>query len=393
MKRTWFWRILATWLALAVPAAAEQDEQQLRYLAGPAASAMIADAASQPLTLTTEPPLDVKVPEFKATEPLFAQWATPMTSAGYIWLALDRSVIGQPYDTLYIDSNLDGSLKDETPIVGKASGKFATRFGPVTVVFPRKDGKVRYELELKFSSNGQQQTACVISACCYQGQVTLGGEKLECVLVDYNANGTFDDKSPDPAQADRLRLKKVGQGEWNVQPVSDAVAFGEKTWRLDIAASGARISFADAAGMKFGKLRIPEGITKMTIIGPRGRFTFEGSQTAGRLPVGNYRVIDWLVEQKDNVGRTWRIQAYVRGDKGAFDIAENGERTLEVGLPITSKIEVQKFSGGYRLNHNFVGRLDEQFYITCDGRRAPPPKVHVWNAKKTYNRLLPLAYG
>jgi hypothetical protein len=393
MKGIW---IICLW-AIAAGASAQnvppQNIRSLSYRTGSEAAGLMRDLTSQPLELTTEAPIGVDLPKFTSAQPLFAQWITPMTPQGRLWLALDCRADGQPYETLYFDSNADGSLKDETPITARLSSQSRADFGPVSVTFRGKEGLVIYSLNLKFQDDGKKKAACAISACCYQGQLVVGDVNLDCVLVDYNANGTFDDRSADPGQSDRLYLRKNGQSDWGVQVLADCMAIDSGMCRVEISHGGSRICLTDATNMKFGKFRVPAGLARLSIKSERGRFIFQNGQVTGTLPTGRYSITDWTIEQKDFAGRTWRIQAYIRNDKGIFDIEESSEMPLAVGFPIVSKIDVKPSGKSYQLNHSFVGQLGEQFYITCDGRRPPPPRIHITNPKKSFSRVYSLKYG
>ena len=67
------------------------------------------------MELTTNPPPGVALPKLNAP-PYFARWQTPMDPAGGRWLCLDRTRKSGPYDRLFIDSNGNGRLDDETPV-------------------------------------------------------------------------------------------------------------------------------------------------------------------------------------------------------------------------------------------------------------------------------------
>ena len=70
----------------------------------------------QTLKVSTEKPDDPGLPSLTSPDPLFAKWPTPMIPGGHLWLALDTSRKGGPYDRLYIDSDADGSLADEAAV-------------------------------------------------------------------------------------------------------------------------------------------------------------------------------------------------------------------------------------------------------------------------------------
>jgi len=92
------------------------EQQWLRYRSGQSVRQILGNIGSQQIKLSEEKPARVELPEFEADNPLFGQWLTPMIESGRIWLALDRSEKDGPYDLLFIDSNGDGQLEDESAV-------------------------------------------------------------------------------------------------------------------------------------------------------------------------------------------------------------------------------------------------------------------------------------
>ena len=101
-------KLILDWNVLAGTAFA-QTEQWLEY------HTSNDGRAYHPMELTTNPPPGVALPKLNAP-PYFARWLTPMDPAGGRWLCLDRTRKSGPYDRLFIDSNGNGRLDDETPI-------------------------------------------------------------------------------------------------------------------------------------------------------------------------------------------------------------------------------------------------------------------------------------
>jgi hypothetical protein len=69
------------------------------------------------VTLTNDVwPMDIDLSIFKVGRLFFGKWAAPIAKAGFVWLALDWSTAKGGWNRLYVDSNGDGSLKDEAAI-------------------------------------------------------------------------------------------------------------------------------------------------------------------------------------------------------------------------------------------------------------------------------------
>jgi hypothetical protein len=117
-----------------------------------------------------------------------------MVESGQLWVALDRTAGQGRWDQLYIDSNVNGNLNDEKPIKAYRTDKYYTYFGPIKVVFEGEDGPLTYHLNFRFYESGGRQRLYVTSGGWYEGDITVAGVKKYCMLIDYNGNGTFNDK-------------------------------------------------------------------------------------------------------------------------------------------------------------------------------------------------------
>ena len=102
-------------LILTSMGAAEQ-EQWLQYHSEREVSLVGGGMYFQALTLRTEKPERVELPEFKGQNQFFVEWLTPMVEGGRLWIALDREHKSGLHDLLYIDSNRNGHLNDETAV-------------------------------------------------------------------------------------------------------------------------------------------------------------------------------------------------------------------------------------------------------------------------------------
>jgi hypothetical protein len=367
-----------------------QDAQELTYHSG-SMTLRSEGIGYQTIYLTSQVPPDVELPKFRSSKTVFGKWMTPMAPGGYLWVAFDRSGWRKSYDRLYIDTNCNGSLKDEKVITGRVMARSSSSFTPVTVRFPGASGPLEYALNMSLYNYGDRPMARIRSACWYGGEVTVGGVKYECLLMDYNANGTFNDKSLDLDKSDRIKLQANGEGETTF--VGNFVMVDGRLYRPDIARDGSSIALSEANDVTFGTLRVPTGISEIAFGGENGKFVFRPGGGLKKAPVGKYRVLSWAIEQKDEKNRAWKLSAINYGDKGVIDLEEAAEPNLAVGQPVISQLAVNRNRSGYQVNHKLVGRMDEEIGITCDGRSPAAPKVRVRNADGSYNKLFNLEYG
>ena len=81
---------------------------------------------------------------------------------------------------------------------------------------------------------------------------------------------------------------------------------------------------------------------------------------SGTLPVGKYRINQWILEHEDKKGRKWKLQGESASDKGDFNITTDNETKLSIGEPIVSKLQVNKRDSGYSFNQNLEGKFGER---------------------------------
>ncbi len=171
-----------------------QNEQWLQYHSARELNLVGFGTSLKLLTLSDKAPTDVNLPKFTGESQFFAKWVTPMVDKGFLWIALDRSHKFGMYDIFYIDSNGNGRLDDEEPKRQYRMDQTSSYFGPVKVIFQIDDGPVSYHLNFRYYGYNDEKRLYVYTAGWYQGEVTINGEKKQCVLFDYNTNGTFNDK-------------------------------------------------------------------------------------------------------------------------------------------------------------------------------------------------------
>lgn len=370
-----------------------QDEQWLQYKCEREAERIIgyADMRSSNLELSPVKPPDVKLPQFKTEKPLFAKWTTPMVKSGFLWVALDRTSESGKYDRLFIDSNGNGHLDDEEAQVPYQTDQYSARFGPVKVVFEAEDGPVSYHLNLRLFDYGDlnRQRLYVNSGGWYEGEVTVADKKRHCVLLDQNANGTFDDKALDPAKSDRIRIGE--KGEIDGRFVGRYVDIDGVLYRLEVAHDGAFVKLAKAEGVKYGSVRVPETITEFSAGGPNGLFKFKPDKGTGSLPVGRYRVNSWTIDRKDEKGKLWQLRGTFFSIKGNFEVTKDAETALEIGEPVTGTISAMQNGDNYEFSKGLKGPLGEYVMLTSSGQEVRNLwKMKAANKDGTYEKIYPI---
>lgn len=369
-----------------------QDEQWLQYHSEREARQIIGDMGWAEPQLTSETPQGVELPQFNGTQPLFAKWSTPMVKNGYLWISFDRTHKNGPHDRLFIDSNANGHLNDETAITAYRMDQDYSYFGPVKVVFEGEDGPLTYHLNFRlYNRNEQYRQLAAYSGGWYEGTITVEGTKKHCILIDQNVNGTFNDKSLDASNCDRIRIGK--KDTQDTRYVGNLIEIDGALYRPEIARDGAYIKLSKAQDVKLGNIKISPTITEFSAGGENGLFKVELENGTGSLPVGRYRITQWAIEQQDEKSKRWRLQGSGISGKGDFEIFPDKDTSLSIGEPIVTRLQVNKRESGYSFNQTLGGQLGERIEMTCNGSPPPVPKLHIKNKDGSYDRSFSFEYG
>jgi hypothetical protein len=370
--------------AVATPALA-QKEQWLEYHTSREARSY------QYVQLTTNPPPNISLPQF-SSQPWFARWATPMDPKGGRWIALDRSKKTGLYDRVYIDSNGNGRLDDETPATPGRSDQYSAYFDGIKVVFKGEDGPISYHLIYRFSQyEGNSNPQLLMSSgCFYGGTVELGGKKRHLELIDGNVNGTFNDLNPDAYGSDRISIDGDKQGE---RYLGKMIEVDGQCYRIEAARDGAFVKLQKAEGLTFGTVRVPETISKFVAYGENGHFERKPAKGELTLPAGKYRILEWTINRKDSKGASWELMGYNFPDSSRFTAAEAKPASLQLGEPIRATLEANETGSQVRFNLSFKGQGGESIQIEKGNQRPPGPKLWLAGADGTFRATNTFEFG
>jgi len=368
------------------------QEQWLQYHSASEVS-IVGGVSTRALELSDETPAGVNLPQFKTDKPYFAKWPTPMVEAGTLWIACDRSHKYGPYDLLYIDANRNGRLDDEAVVQANRTDRYNAFFGPVKVIFEIEDGPVTYHLNLRFYGyENRNKSLYAYSGGWYEGDITVDGAKKHCVLFDYNTNGTFNDKSLNARECDRIRIDK--EDAEGIRFIGNFIDVEGTLYRPEIARDGAFIKLTKAENVQTGEVRVPEAITRFTAGGENGLFLLKPEKGIASLPVGTYRINEWMHERKDEQGTPWRLKgAGPPGNGSLIDVAADKATKLSIGEPVISTLSASSRTGTYSFRYNMAGRNGERIELTRSGARPRAPKLHIKSKDGTYDRTYSFQYG
>jgi len=314
-----------------------------------------------------------------------------MVKEGYLWVALDSTHRYGSYDRLFIDSDGDGHLSDETVVVAYQAERRRSYFGPVRVIFEGQDGPITYHLNFEYFTRNGEKYLAVGSGGRYEGTVHVNGKKGNCVLIDYNANGTFDDKALDPSKSDRIRIGV--EDNHDTRFVGNFIQVDGVLLQLEVARDGAFIRLAEAGNVVFGQIRLPDTITEFSAGGVNGLLTFKPEDGLGQLPMGQYRIHNWMIERQDGNGNRWRLEGERFGEEGDFEVAEAGETAITIGEPVVADLRVDRRNSECIFAQNLRGRLGEYVVLSRNGLTPPASKLHIKSADGKYERTFSFEYG
>jgi hypothetical protein len=389
-KRMAQWGALAA-MTLATTASA-QKEQWLDY------HVSTEGRGYRYLTLTTNPPPNVKLPKLNA-QPYFAHWTTPLDPAGR-WLCLDRTKKTGLYDRVYFDTTGNGRLDDKPPAGTSHSDQYSAYFEPVRVVFKGEDGPITYHLVLRFLQYGAGEVNLLSSSGgYYAGKVDIGGKKRRVELIDGNVNGTFNDQAADMSDCDRVTVEGDKVGE---RYLGKMLEVDGQFYRIEVARDGAFIKLQKAENVVLGPVRVPETISEFVAFGENGHFVRKPAKGAFTLPVGKYRIQTWTIDRKDDKGAAWQLMGYNFNDSAEFEVADGKPAALEVGEPMRAVMEAQEPSNrpGVRdatkqlsFSLRFQGRYGETLQIMKGNQRPRGPRLALTSLDGTYRYTNTFEFG
>ncbi|MEW6745652.1 MAG: hypothetical protein AB1486_23120 [Planctomycetota bacterium] len=388
--------VVAIALSLAGQVAATESEQWLRYRWSRDTYQADAAAIGQYVELKT---MNAAASDSwglslqKGETLLVGHWPTPMAKEGFITFAVVRS---PKRDRLFADSNEDGRLLDEKPTEALYQSPDRSEFGPLKLLFSGDDGPITYHVNVDFYKWSGAEQLNLSAAGWYEGEVSIGGKKLRCLLVDYNSNGAFNDTSMNFAALDHIKL---GTGkDLETHFFGQYLAIDDVLYHPEPARDGSCIEFTRVDRVACGTLKVPEGVREVSIAGENGYLRFDlirrDAEAAGpSVPAGRWRLNNWIIERKDANGKSWTMEGRGFSDRGLLRVDEGFATALDIAEPVTARLEVTKRSGGYSFNGSLKGRYGESINILKEGRRPKPPVLRIKSHDGAYELVKSFEYG
>lgn len=323
--------------------------------------------------LITNPPPNVALPALNQLngKPYFAEWKTPMDPAGKRWICLDRTRKSGPYNRLFIDSNGNGRLDDETPVTARVDSNFGY-FPATPLTFKGEDGPITYHLSFQFYQYGDNQAQLLArSAGWYEGTVKFDGVKKHLRLMDNNVNGAFNDIADTPYRSDSVEVDSDRNGTRYLGRLLE-VDGKYFTFKADRDGAFVRVQKADVT---LGSVQMPTDITSLAAFGTNGYFLRQSAKGEFTLPVGQYRVVSWQIQRKDDKGANWQLSASDFPDTHHFEVVASQAVTLDIGEPVKAVLTSQPRGTQTAFDLKFIGKQGESISFTRDNQRPRGPKL------------------
>lgn len=338
----------------------------------------------------TNPPANVALPTLSGPG-YYVRWTTPMDPSGGRWICLDRTRKSGPHNRLFIDSNGNGRLDDEKPIVASRVDEDTAYFDAVRVLFKGEDGPIMYHITLRFTAyEGSSPYLLAQSAGSYEGSVDFGGKKQRIQLVDGNVNGTFNDQGADTSDRDWVTI----QGDSTSRRyLGRMIEVSNQLFRIEVARDGACITVEPARDVVFGEVRVPETISQLVVLGPNGHFVRKPARGVVSLPIGEYRIFSWDMQRKDEKGAAWTLSGAAFDERGDIEVAANTPLAVNIGEPIRAMMGITDATNEIRFSLEMRGALGERVDIMKGGQTPPGPKLFLASADGTYRATNSFEFG
>ena len=382
--------ILATLIcAVLLTAVAGAEEMQIKMQYKDAASgARVPLVAGRYIMVLKDLPT-AELPKLFDPEKLIYKWESPLAKDGGLLIAIDRSKGAEVRDTLYIDTDADGSLADEKPIRATSAKSQHASFGPVKLVLGAGQRAADYNMTLRLCDH-HTHNLYITSAGWYEATVKIGDKEMQWSLTDRNANGTFNDRSIDPTQRDVIQI--TADKTTKMVPVGNYIDIDGTLYNLAIARGGATMKLSKATDIAYSKVKLSESVAELVAGGRNGVFTLKPKAGVAELPAGRYHIDSWTIEQKDG-SDTWKIHAASSDPNAEFRVRPAATTDLDITGQIVATIDATGKDGTYAFNHTLKGKLGETISLAKNGKQPDAPKLRIRSKDGEYDKTFAFKYG
>ncbi|AQT68202.1 hypothetical protein STSP2_01357 [Anaerohalosphaera lusitana] len=332
-------------------------------------------------------PEDVKLPQLENVDWSFRTWKPDLVDTEVL-VAVAGTGSGF---TLYVDSDQDRDLTDEVAHESWLNEYSSWYFGPAQVILETANGPVTYHLNMRLSAgNRSRPYLSLVTGCWYEGTVVVNGKEKNCMIVDVDSNGVFNDLNPG-GRSDRIAIFEDGTG--SPIPLTKYVQVDGELYTPTVARDGSYIEIAPAQNVPYGYLEVSDNLSEIIISGTNGYFQPDlGKERKLKIPAGDYIVSRWYISDKDKTGREWRLGRY--SSQKSVTVAEDETSELNISSDIYAFLEVSRKGNGYTFNRSMIGADGKSVDLRMGtGGYPPTPKLRFRDASGNYDKTFSLEYG
>lgn len=362
---------------------------ELRYQASGGLTDALTRQASRLVRPLTELPRDLEMPEgVSKSVHLFRQ---PF-GARQVLLLLDT---GKTPNTLYVDTDVDGSLADEKAVAGKPLARMRSLLFEDLALTPA-DGDDDAPRGRFLAARLGANYLILLPGGVMKGELVIGDEKKLVTLIDGNANGRYDDVIDFPVPGngrgrfDMMGIDLNGDGKLisrfgraaESQFLPRRIRIDDRWYAIDVAADGTSLTLTpvtpETGSMKFvGRVQAVFASDNGAIV---DKSDDEGVM---ELPEGNYAVQRLTLALLDDAGATWTLSCR-SPSKELQHIVVRPDKVTEVnaGGPLTVKpVVTRRGDRLFALNAVLVGRSGETYSpgVAKNGRRTDAPTFRIYD--------------
>lgn len=359
----------------------------------------------------------VKEPKYSSENPLYGIATLGTGDDTTFTFVLDESEgTGKGYDLLYVDSNNNEDLTDDPPV--RATQRQGRQvFSPIRLLVPVNGQKTLYQAELVASPHYESKQRQVTGTDYYLkglgyfvGSARFGDKTYSVALVDYNANGLFNDLFTvfDPEgdkTGDMLLVDLDGDGEFagKYPTLDETIHCGKRivvdNQFYDFAARPDGVSFSVAPSqVNLRPIKSEYSRFSLTLASAEGQWPIEAETGEAKAPPGTYQVTTWSLDLKDAKRRTWHMAGHTCGGDAPppqLTVSEPDGGFFKLRAPLLAKVRAERSpEEGYKFQ--FELRLSAAEHVTdlkVNDAKPPEPLLRILDEKGRQVEKLKFHYG
>jgi hypothetical protein len=241
----------------------------------------------------------------------------------------------------------------------------------------------------------------------FSGEARFGKRCYPVVLVDADGNGRFADTGRSFVEAERGDLLLVDLNRDGAFPEHDildpklhflarSVRVEGRYYDLSVRADGTQLLAAPSRST-LATLRSDYGKFTLILGSEESLLVLRGERGRAQVPVGDYRLLGWQIEQCDRDGSIWKARGMSTRSGADARLLSVSAETILAGLaaPLTAKLSVAHITDGeLQFGLQLTAASGERIQnLTRDDQLVPAPHVVLRDARGEEIASLSFHYG